>query len=136
MYLEVFSNGYIEFGNIIDSNGGYGTHISDRVEIPMIVNFTRLIQSVYEQYSSLTPLMLSLSIFNAKSIWLAVSSNMNESIRVKWQEQHLELEKFYTDNISGERELLTKAICDRLWQAFHREKCNLFDDAGLFRVPR
>jgi len=53
---------------------------------------------------------------------------------VRWQKQHLELGKFYTDNISEERKLLTKAICDRLYQSFNRERCNQFDDAGTFRT--
>ncbi len=68
--------------------------------------------------------------------WLAVSSQSSQDSRVKWQEQHLELGKFFAENISEERKLLTKAICDHLWQSFHREKCNLFDDAGTFREPR
>lgn len=133
-YVEVFSNGYIEFGKQIERENEYGIYIASGVEIPLIVNYMRFIQSVYEQYLPLTPLAVSLSIFNARGIWLAVSAHSTEDSRVKWQEQHLELGKFYTENISEERKLLTKAICDRLYQAFNRERCNLFDDAGTFRV--
>lgn len=132
-YIEVFSNGYIEFGKQIERKGEYGTYIASGVEIPLIVNFMRFIRSVYEQYLPLRPLVLSLSILNAKGIWLAVSSHSSENSKVKWQEQHLELGKFYAENISAERKLLTKAICDRLYQAFNREQCNLFDGAGTFR---
>lgn len=78
--------------------------------------------------------MVSFSILNSKGIWLATGNNIEEQSRVKWQKQHLELGKFYTDNISEERKLLTKGVCDRLWQCFHREKSNLFDDAGTFRA--
>jgi len=133
-YIEVFSNGYIEFGKQIGREHEHGVYIASGVEIPLIVNFMRFIQGIYEQYLPLTPLVVNLSILNANGIWLAVSSHSSEDSRVKWQEQHLELGKFYAENISEERKLLTKAICDRLYQAFNRERCNLFDDAGTFRT--
>jgi hypothetical protein len=136
MYIELFTNGYIEFGKLMRSDALHGTWIRGLVEPPQIVDFIGFVQSVYEQYLPLTPLVISLSILNAKGIWLAVSGDASEDIKVKWQRQHLELGNFYTDNISEERKLLTKGICDRLWQCFHREKCNLFDDAGSFCAPR
>ena len=135
-YIEVFSNGYIEFGKLIERENEYGIFIASGVEIPLIVNFMLFIQSIYEQYLPLVPLVVSLSIFNAMGMWLAVSNHAAEDSRVKWQEQHLELGKFYTGSISEERKMLTKAICDRLYQAFNRERCNLFDDAGTFSLER
>ncbi len=133
-YIEVFSNGYVEFGKQIEREHEQGVYIASGVEIPLIVNFMRFIESIYGQYLPLASLVVSLSILNAKGIWLAVSSHSSEDSRVKWQEQHLELGKFYAENISGERKLLTKAICDRLYQAFNRERCNLLDDAGTFQT--
>jgi len=135
-YIEVFSNGYIEFGKQIERDGQYGKFLASGVDSPLIVNFTRFIQDVYEQYLPLIPLVISFSIYNAKGMWLAVSSFSDEDSRVRWQEQHIELGNFYTQNISEERKLLTKKICDRLWQAFNRERCNLFDDAGTFHEAR
>jgi len=86
-------------------------------------------------YSPLLPLVVNLTIYNAKGMWLAVSSLPSEESKlVRWQKQHLELEKVYTENLTVERKLLTKKICDRLWQAFHYEKSNLFDDNGTFRA--
>lgn len=132
-YIEVFSNGYIEFGKQIDREHEYGVFIASGVEILSIVDFMQFIQVIYERYLSLTPLVANFSIFNAKGIWLAVSSHSSEDSKVQWQEQHLELGKFYVENISEQRKLRTKAICDRLYQAFNRERCDLFDDAGTFR---
>jgi len=136
MYIEVFTNGYTEFGRLIRRNTQRGIVIRSLVEPPLIVDFMGFIQGVYEQYLPFTPLVISFSVLNAKGIWLAASDYIEEESKVKWQRQHLELGKFYVDNISEERKLLTKGICDRLWQAFHRKRCNLFDDAGTFRVPR
>lgn len=133
-YIEVFSNGYIEFGKQIQGEGEYGVYIASGIEIPSIVNFMRFIQCIYEQYLPLTPLVVNFSIFNAKARWLAVSAHSGENSRVKWQEQHLELGNFSAQNISEERKLLTKAICDRLYQAFNRGRCNLFDGAGTFQM--
>lgn len=135
MYIELFAIGYIEFGVLIEKDDSLGIVIRSGVEPPLIVDFIGFVQSVYEQYLPFSPLAISFSILNAKGIWLATSHHTERESREKWQRQHLELEKFYVDNISEERKLLTKAICDRLWQCFHRETCNLFDDAGTFRLP-
>ena len=134
-YIEVFLNGYIEFGKRIDREHEYGVFIASGVEIPSIVNFMQFIQVIYERYLSLTPLVVNFSIFNARGIWLAIRRHLSEdSSKVQWQEQHLELGKFYVENISEQRNLQTKAICDRLYQAFNREGCDLFDDARTFKT--
>jgi hypothetical protein len=134
-YIEVFFNGYIELGKVIRRHQEYDIYVASGVEIPLIVNTILFAKSIYEQYLPLTPIIVTFSIFNAKGMWLAVSQHSSEDRRVRWQEQHLELGRFYVQNISEEHKLITKRICDRLWQSFHREKCNLFDDAGTFR-PR
>jgi len=53
---------------------------------------------------------------------------------VKWQGQHLELERFYIENLAEEAKLLPKRISDRIWQAFHRERATVFDDAGTLKL--
>ena len=133
-YLEVFRNGYIEYGKYIRQWGNEGLSIASLVEVPLIVVFINFIQGLYEQYLPFTPIVVNLSFFNANNIWLAVR-DMNDST-VKWQGQHLELGHFFFDNTNNDRKLAAKQICDRLWQAFNREKCNLFDDVGTFHVPR
>lgn len=133
MYIEVFANGYIEFGSLIRRHSQKGIWIRGKDAPALIVDYVGFVQSVYENYLPFTPLVISFSILNAKGIWLAVSSYADEDSREKWQGQHLEFGKFYTQDISEERKLITKGICDRLWQCFHRDKCNLFDDAGTFR---
>ena len=134
-YIEVFANGFIEYGKLFKINGQSGKCFAGKADTASIVNFMRFIQGVYEQYLPLRPLVVSFTIYNAKDMWLAASpGNREEDRLVRWQKQHLELGKFYTDNIAQERKLLTKAICDRLYQAFNRERCNQFDDAGTFRI--
>jgi len=132
-YIEVFTNGFIEYGKLLEIDGQSGKHFAGAADTASIVNFMRFIQGVYDQYLPLRPLAVSFTIYNAKDMWLATSRS-NEDKLVRWQKQHLELGKFYTDNISEERKLLTKAICDRLYQSFNRERCNQFDDAGTFRT--
>jgi hypothetical protein len=135
MYIEVFSNGYIEFGRLLTSEKQYGVVLRSLVEPPLIVDFIAFVQKVYEQYLPLTPIVLSLSILNAKGMWLAIHY-VSEDIREKWQKQHIELKPIYVDDISKQGKSLTREICDRLWQCFHREKCNLFADDGTFRPSR
>ena len=134
-YIEVFANGFIELGRLIERNGQHGKYFAGQADTASIVNFMRFIQNVYEQYLPLTPIVVSFAVYNAKGMWLAASRDSTTEDRlVTWQKQHLELGKSYTESISEERKLLTKAICDRIWQAFNRERCNLFDDAGTFQI--
>jgi hypothetical protein len=133
-YLEVFRNGYIEFGKQIRHETNEGRYIASLVEIPLIAIFINFVQDLYEKYLPFAPLVVNLSIFNASDLWLAVRDHGDNT--VKWHAQHLELENFFFENTSDERKLVTKRICDRLWQAFHHESCNLFDDTGTFRVKR
>ena len=136
-YIEVFTNGFIEYGGIFEEIGGQSRkYFAGIADTASIVNFMGFIQEVYDQYLPLRPLVVNFTIYNAKDMYLAAShGNSDKDKLVRWQKQHLELGRFYTDNISEERKLLTKAICDRLYQAFNRERCNQFDDAGTFR-PR
>ena len=136
-YIEVFTNGFIEYGRLFESgvDGQSRKYFAGVADTALIVNFMRFIEEVYSQYLPLRPLIVNFTIYNAKDLYLAASRGDPDKDRlVRWQRQHLELGKFYTDNISEERKLLTKAICDRLYQAFNRERCNQFDDAGTFRT--
>jgi hypothetical protein len=134
-YLEVFTNGYIEFAKLIKKDAVKGIAIRAFVEPPLIVDFVGFIRNVYERYVPLTPLTVKFSILNAKGIWLATNEFSEDDINVKWQKEHLDLGGFFTDNISVEGKLLGKEICDRLWQCFHHEKCFLIDESMTFRVP-
>lgn len=136
-YIEVFANGFIEYGKLFESgvDGQSRKYFAGVADTALIVNFMGFIQEVYNQYLPLRPLIVNFTIYNAKDMYLAASHGDPDKDRlVRWQKQHLELGKFYTDNISEERKSLTKAICDRLYQSFNREKCNQFDDAGTFRT--
>jgi hypothetical protein len=133
-YIEVFPNGYIEYGRRLRHPQNADLYFASGADTAHIVNFIRFIEELYGTYSPLLPLAVGLAIYNARGMWFAVSGlSSEESKLVRWQKQHLELEKFYTENLAVERKLLTKRICDRLWQAFHYEKSNLFDDAGNFK---
>jgi len=135
-YIEVFNNGFVEYGKLfVEINSQSRKYFAGVADTALIVNFIQFIQEVYDQYLPLRPIVVSLTLYNAKDMYLAASHGSPEEDRlVRWQKQHLELGKFYTDNISEERKSLTKAICDRLYQSFNRERCNQFDDAGTFRA--
>lgn len=123
-YIEVFSNGHIEFGKLFAPWGGNEPYFAGGKDTGYIVDFMAFIQTAYERYLPLSTLLVSFTIFNAKGMWLATSNWSGDDKSVKWQSQHLELGKFYVHDISADRKQVTKNICDRLWQAFHREECN------------
>lgn len=134
-YVEVFFNGYIDFGKAIERNAQYGTRLFGLDDTALIANFMMFVQAVYERYLPMMPVVVNFSILNAKDMWLVVS-NPDEERKVKWQEQHLELGNFYADNISEKSKFLFKEICDRLWQSFNRKECNLVDNEGNFSVNK
>ena len=133
-YLEVFRNGYIEYVNLIRQRGE-DLCFASLAEPAYIVNFVRFIEKIYGIYLSTTPIVLNFAIYNAKGMWLAVSRHfVADDKLVKWQGQHLELERFYIENLAEEAKLLPKRISDRIWQAFHRERATVFDDAGTLKL--
>ncbi|MEK9149281.1 MAG: RNA-binding domain-containing protein, partial [Candidatus Desantisbacteria bacterium] len=77
-YIEIFSNGYLEFGTLIKRHPQNGIRIKSLVEPPLIVDFMGFVQSIYEQYLPFTPLVISFSILNAQGIWLAVSDYIHD----------------------------------------------------------
>jgi hypothetical protein len=134
-YIEVFTNGYVEFGKLMNRENDSGLIFASVVDTAYIVNFIRFIEKAYGSQSSSTPLAINLAVYNAQGMWLALGDNYpGDDKLVKWAKQHLELGKYYIKNIRSQAKLLPKTICDHMWQAFHREKANVFDDAGTFRV--
>lgn len=132
-YLEVFRNGYIEYGNLIRERGE-NLFFASVADAAYIVNFVYFIERVYGIHLPVTPVVVNFAIYNAKGIRLGLKrSFLLDTEPVKWRKQHLELEKFYIENLAEEAKLLPKRICDRLWQAFHLEKSNVFDDTGTFQ---
>ena len=59
--------------------------------------------------------------------------SLEASQRERWNKQHFELGTFHVENLTEESRLLPKQINDRIWQAFHLTRANIFDDAGTFR---
>jgi len=137
-YIEVFSTGYVEYGELIKydkwvkGDSELGLYFASLGHTASVVNFMRFIEKLYGIYLPLTPVVVHFAIYNARGMWLATEGQYDR--KIKWQKQHLELGKFYAENLSEEYKLLTKKICDQLWQAFHREKANVFDDAGTFQT--
>ncbi len=136
--LEIFRNGYMEFGRTLDrvdnpllpeDLGLYFTSIGD---MAYAVNFLRLAAIVCERWLPMTPASVSMSIYNARGMWLYTNASYGR--KIVWQDQHLELGKFYAENLPEERKLLQKSMGDRLWQAFHRDKSEVFDDEGTFKT--
>lgn len=129
-YLEVFRNGYVEYGHLIERSG-QGLYFASREDAAYIINFVTSIEQVYGTYLPRVPLMLNLAIYNAYGMWLAVGGQLVEEAKlVKWQGQHLELEKFYIENLAVEVKILPKRINNFIWQAFHHDSAIIFDDEG------
>ena len=130
-YLEVFRNGYIEYGNLIATpdEQDIGFHVV--ANAVYIINFVNLIEEVYGTCFPLVPVVFNVAIYNATGMYLQ-GGNLRNADQVKWSKQHLELEKIYVNSMGEESKLLSKAINDRIWNAFHRERATIFDDKGDF----
>jgi len=133
-YLEIFRNGYIEYGNLL-AQDTEDLCFASQIDAAYIVNFVLFIEKVYGTYLPLTPLVVSFAIYNAEGMWLATGSDFvqNEK-RETWKRQHLDLQKFYIENLAEEAKLLPKRINDHIWQAFHYERAIVFDDEGNLKL--
>ncbi len=127
----VFSNGYLEVAKLIRED-----YFAGGSDTALLVNAICLIRKVYERFLPLSPIALGFSIYNAKGIWLAAGRNSSDNKSERWPNQHIELGGFYAQDVLTGGRLLAKNICDRLWQVFHRERCEVFDDQGAFIRPR
>lgn len=128
-HLEVFRNGYIEHLNegLTFNNELCIAGSRDAIHI---MDFVLFIKKVYGTFLPMTPLVVSLAIYNAKGIQLLTKDSLLSDQPVRWQKQHLELGKFHIEDLAAEAQLLAKRINDRLWQAFHHDSCSLFDAEG------
>ena len=132
-YLEVFRNGYVECGNLMERSG-QDSHFASKKDTAYIVNFIMFIEQVYGNYLPRRPLVLNFAIYNADDMWLAAGRFSEEDKLVKWQGKHLELEKFYIENLAMEAKRLPQRISDRLWQAFHYDSAIVFDGEGNLKL--
>ena len=132
-YIEVFSNGYIEFGKWMGAVSEQDRYFASEADTLLIVNFMGFVEGIYDRYLPSIPIAVNFAMFNCRGVWLAVSRRSQDQ-NVKWQQQHLEWGAVYAEDINKERKMVTKKICDRLWQAFNRDRCSLFDDLGTFRI--
>lgn len=133
-YLEIFRNGYIEYGELI-GQPGEDLSFASEADAAYIVNFVMLIEKVYGIHLPMMPIVLNFAIYNARRMWLAAGNQFpKDDKQVKWQGQHLELEKFYVENLTGEAKLLPRRINDCIWQAFHRDRAVIFDDEGNLNI--
>lgn len=132
-YLEVFRSGYIEYSLGFPHRKEDDSVFASLHDIPYIVDFAQFVRRLYQMYLPMTPLLVRFSIYNAKGMWLAAESHRSEERNVRCQQQHLEIEHIYVHDLSQDAKLLPKRICDRLWQAFHRDRCPFFDDEGNYK---
>ncbi|MDO8635950.1 MAG: hypothetical protein Q7R34_06860, partial [Dehalococcoidia bacterium] len=123
--LELFRNGYIEFAALLRKDSFASIYDS-----AYIVNFIKFIEMIYGNHLPLTPIVVNCVIYNSKNMWLARGQAEDQRL-VTWQEQHLDLGKFYIENLAQEAQMLPRTICDRLFQAFHLDdSASIFDDKG------
>lgn len=133
-YLEIFRNGYIEYGKLI-GQPGEDLSFASKADAAYIVNFVMLIEKIYGIHLPMMPIVLNFVIYNARRMWLAAGNQFpKDDKQVKWQGQHLELDEFYIENLTGEAKLLPRRINDCIWQAFHRDRAVIFDDEGNLNI--
>ncbi len=131
-YLEVFHNGYIEFGHMVAMPATADISFNCYTLAEYTISFTKLVENFYGTYLPLMPLIINFAVYNAKGMWLQ-GANVENANQVKWSTEHLELPKIYVDNLFEESKLLAKMINDRVWNAFHRESAIIFNADGNLR---
>lgn len=131
--LEVYRSGYIEAYAVLDDesclqlrkwkkdNQEYEQQILKALPlVEYIHSFARRAQEIYEFIGYDGPAVVTVQLLNISSLALApaVSERMLSKLE-PWQEYSLEIEPQVFDYIHPD--LITKRICDRIWQAFGYE---------------
>lgn len=130
-YLEVWRNGYVEFGVPLNPHGE-DLHFAAVADASYLISFSAFLAHLYERVAPGTPLVMRCMITFATGMWLATRGREMSSA-VRWQHDTLDLAQFFVEDISTEYKLLAKRICDRLWNAFHLEEATVFDSEGNLR---
>jgi len=141
-YLEIFRNGYLEFGLSLASwiessqDRRVSFHvIASYVVTEYIVSFMYLTKSFFELVGILEPIVIRLAFYNASHRVLVIRNKITEEDAERmWKENDLEIRPMQVP-IIDHPEKLAKILIDRLWNAFGYEKSNDFDDDGNFIQP-
>jgi len=133
-YIELHRNGHLEFAT------GSPWRQQDRDWIPsellvlFLERFLEISATLWQRLGLLVPLAFTLSVFNARGLWLGLPSGVDpfhdSRHRPFTDGQHLELPILYVEDVVGAHRTLLKRASDRLWNAFGQQSCGFLTDAG------
>jgi len=76
-------------------------------------------------------MLLRVVIINAHGMVLAATRQVDQSRR--WERQHLDLGTYVLEDPVQRWQALPKQVCDRLWNAFGYEECEIIDETATFQ---
>lgn len=143
-WLEVYRTGHIEFlvFNREEFMGAVPAHdvwiMRGWAVAEHVRNFLHLIQAVRALTGIADPYVFTLSLCGVGGVMLNErgSEQVRTSERVNpWDEgDHLLLDPMVAP-ADEEPDVTARRILDRLWNAFHYQRCPFFDAAGRFFIP-
>jgi len=136
--LAFFRSAYLELSLWLSKLPTYeGKDILPCALARYIVSFMRLLKPLVEHHELGGPIFASVALYNIRNWKLQkIGDQLKESIQYSdpWSESdpHCELGTISTDSL-GKPDVFARAICDRIWNAFHFEECPLFTSNEAIR---
>jgi len=133
-YIELHRNGHLEFA----TRSPWRWHDRDSIPSEVLVwyleRFLEITAALWQRLGLLVPLAFTLSVFNARGLWLALPSRVDpfhdSRDRPFTDDQDLELPILYVEEVVRAHRTLLKRASDRLWNAFGLESCPFLTDTG------
>ena len=131
--MEVQRKGHIEYRELKDPRGT-GLFFASIADTETIGRFLLFAEAAYGRFLPGASVLVNFAIYNARDMHLGIGGEWpSEREQRRWRKQHLELESIFVPDIQGKTLQLLHTICDLLWNAFHYERADIFDEQGNIR---
>ena len=126
-YLTIHRNGHLEYATRGFRMDEDVSTIPSQLVAATVYDFLKLTAELFDHWGVVTPLIVTMTILNAKTLALAIPSGRTSE---RWQERNLDIPARFVVNVIDDWKLVAKDLNDRLWNAFRLERCLHFDANG------
>jgi hypothetical protein len=129
-YLQVSATGSAEFVKVMRGQGQADSeaYFSARADSQYLVSFAHFAMQLYARYLQTNGVVFRAVFINAQGLRLAI--DRNTALDPKWPRQVLNLGEIEVRDIVADGRQVAQRFADQLWNAFHQERADNFDESG------
>lgn len=135
-FIRLKRNGFLEIGTTRTLLQDHGTYYIHPFSLSVILeNFTSFATKVYSKLEAQGPVALGCSFIKVEGYKLYLGQRFMEEYSAAWESDTLPLGHQISYDFQAEKNVIVKAISDRLWNAFHYDQCPYFNLEGELVRP-